>query len=87
MSLLQLGQREQAETELLDLAALNSATAMSVNIEAFCAVLEAHGSPDNLKAAGDLIVQRFPDETYVPTKLVEVILSGEVRTSPCPSDA
>lgn len=75
---------EKAETELLDMAALNSTTSIPCTIEAFAAVLRASGSPENLKAAANLIIQHFASDTHVVTKLVEVILGQEV---PCRSRA
>lgn len=74
---MQLGQREEAEAELLALAAHKDAS-VQFCMEAFSAMIEANSGTESLKAAAELILDRSQRETYVPVKIVEAIL-GQMK--------
>ena len=69
---MQLGQTEEAETELLALTAHGEAS-LGMCMEAFAALL-GKGRAEALKSAADLIIERFKSSAYVPVKLAELIL-------------
>lgn len=70
---LQLGQREEAEAELLALAAHKDAS-IQFCMEAFSGMIEANSGTESLKAAADLVLDRLQKETIVPVKIIEAIL-------------
>lgn len=68
-----MGQKDEAEAELLVLAAHKEAS-IQICIEALSVVLDASSGAESLKTAASLIIDRFPGETYVPVKIVELIM-------------
>jgi len=73
----QMNQSDDAVSELLALAAHRCAP-ISLCLEALSATIHANSSNENLKTAASLIIERFPEETSVPVKIVELIL-GQTR--------
>ena len=68
-----MGQKEEAEAELLALAAHADAS-LQFCMEAFSAMIEANSGTESLKAAADLIFDRLQRETHAPVKIIEAIL-------------
>ena len=81
---LQLGQFDNAGSELLQLTAHADAS-LGCCIEGLAALLGSQSAPmETLKTAVGLMLERFPEDTELPIRLVELIFGqkDEVRLRP-----